>query len=314
MKFDFTVLTVQQLNSYLSQCQSSNWMQSWAYAKASHVRDYKSIRPAVIKYNNDPVGLMLIHEIKLGPIHFVDLKRGPLWFKNAMNQFQPELLFIEFAKKFDETYPSGLFKRRRWLPEFEFSNKTIYELEQIGFKKRVETFSTIYVDLSLDETILRANLKQKWRNCLNKSEKQNLSVKIENDLKSTDLFLNKYIEYKSFKKFSGPTAKFIKEEMVIAYAFKQLHIAWAYLNNEPIAGILITTHGESASYRIGWNSNLGKKTNAHYLLIWTMLLKLKKLGFKSFDLGGILPGEQDSLTHFKCGLGHKPTQFIGIFE
>lgn len=313
LSFDFSVLTVQKLNSYLARCPSANWMQSWAYAKASHIRDFKSIRPAVIKLNSDPIGLMLIHEIKLGPIHFIDLKRGPLWFSTTLQKHKSTELLIMFSKQFDAKYPKRLLTRRRWLPEFEKSTNLEDILKAQGFEKRKETFSTVSIDLKISEAELRSKLKQKWRNCLNKSEKQNLTLSIENQTDNIDLFLKKYEEYKQHKAFAGPTSKFIQEEVAIAKTFQQLHILWAYKDQRPIAGMLMLTHGETVSYRIGWNTLLGRQTNAHYLMLWNAILYFKNLQMQCLDLGGILPDEQKDLTHFKLGLGHSPTEFIGMF-
>lgn len=312
--FDYTVMTLQQMNDYLNLCESNNWMQTWAYAKAIHKRDYKSVRPVVILLNSLPAGLMMIHEIHLGPIHFIDLKRGPLWFKQTLQNHDPHTLLKEFACEFNRQYPSGFLKRRRWLPEFTKSKEAENILKQSGFKSRRETFATIHVDLRLSTQELRKNLKQKWRNCLNKAEKQNLQITRDPQLYNVDLFLHHYNQYKNQKKFQGPTLEFLREELAIAKVFKNAFMVWAHLDHVPVAGMLILIHGRSATYRIGWNSASGRTTNAHYLMMWTTILHLKKIGVESFDLGGILPTQEKAMTHFKLGLGYPPTELLGMFE
>lgn len=307
-------MTLQELNNSLDLCEGNNWMQTWAYAKATNKRDYKSVRPVMIKWDSQPVGLMLIHEIRLGPLHFIELKRGPLWFKQTLQSHSPHTLLKAFALEFNRQYPSGFFKRRRWLPEFIKSAEAEDILNHSGFKSRRETFATVHIDLRLSAEELRKNLKQKWRNCLNKAEKQNLQITHDHKLHHSDLFLHHYNQYKKQKKFQGPTVEFLREELAVAKAFNNAFIVWAHRDHLPIAGMLILIHGRSATYRIGWNSTLGRTTNAHYLMMWMTLLHLKKLGIESFDLGGILPSQEKAMTHFKLGLGHSPTELLGMFE
>ena len=65
-------------------------------------------------------------------------------------------------------------------------------MKTFGFTKRRETFSTSIINLCLSKEVLRKNLKQKWRNALNKSEKSELEVKVDQTGASLDAFLEGY--------------------------------------------------------------------------------------------------------------------------
>ena len=139
-------------------------MQSWPYAKAVRESDQKNTRLGLIRMEGVAVGLMALQEVKLGPIHFISLLRGPLWFAEHPD---PAHLAM-FAEKFDQEFPRKIFRRRRWLPEWQNDSR----LSAIAyFRRRHETYATSWVDLKPSPEELRHRLNQKWRNALDKSER-----------------------------------------------------------------------------------------------------------------------------------------------
>ncbi len=127
MHFDWSPRTLKELRGFLARTQNTNWMQTWAYAQATFISDHYRTRIALIIHNNEPVAMMSVQEIKLGPIRFVNLKRGPLWFEKPT-----EKLFLEFAKAFRQEFPKSFGQRLRWMPEFEIEEKTLSELKKSG--------------------------------------------------------------------------------------------------------------------------------------------------------------------------------------
>ena len=309
MTFDWTNRTVGDWRKLLQKAEKANWMQAWPYAQASFKRDYKPTRLAVIKRGDLEIGLMAVQEIKLGPIQIVNLFRGPVWLIA-----QPtEQDFLEFAETFRKEFPNKLFQRLRWMPNWEVNPTTKSVLEKIGFKERPEYFLTIWLDLKKSTDELRNELKQKWRNGLNKSEKSSVKIVKENGLHKLDLFLKFYARHKKLKNFRGPSHAFMKEEITTAFQSGDGFLLWAYVENVPVAGIAILIHGNSGSYRIGWNTEEGRKVNAHYNLLWNAILNLKKLGVEFFDLGGIKPDDAKGISHFKTGMGGK-SRFYHTFS
>lgn len=303
-------MTVGAWRDVLSQAPRANWMQSWPYAQASFLRDQKSTRLALIRDRGGPVGAMALQEIKLGPVHLLNLNRGPLWFVENPSQENLD----DFSGLFNEQFPRKLFRRRRWMPEWDRSEPAKNLLQGLGFHLLPQTYETIWMDLTKSEVELRLNLKQKWRNGLHKSERAGLEVISDWQGKNLDLFLQNYEKHKAQKRYSGPTSLFVKEEFRNALPFGDALLLWAHRNSEPIAGIMILLHGQTASYRVGWNTLSGRSCNAHYLLLWQSLQILKVKGLRAFDLGGIKPGEAEGLTRFKQGLGGIETPLLGFFR
>lgn len=310
MKFDWTPRTIGEWRELLLASPRSNWMQTWPYAQASFRRDFRSSKLAVIQKDGVTCGMMSVQEIKLGPLHFIELHRGPLFF----HENPPLELFKEFAELFRKTYPESLFRRVRYLPEWENKEEAARIMLDAGFRRTPQTYSTIWVDLRTSLENIRLRFKQKWRNSLNKSERSGLEVKMDPRGSGIDLFLKKYDEHKKNKGFTGPSAAFLKEEYLAALKVGDAFTLWAKYKDQIVAGVLIALHGKTASYRCGWNTDLGRETNAHYLLLWKAIQLLHEKSFHKLDLGGVKPDEDPGVTKFKRGLGGDDFEFLGIWK
>lgn len=307
MKFDWSPRTLKEWRQYMLRAQNANWMQSWAYAQATFATEYFRTRIALVSFQNKPVAIMSVQEIKIGPLHFVNLKRGPLWFEQPT-----ENLFLEFAKAFRQEFPKSLGQRLRWMPEFEVQEQTLQKLKNIGFKLHHHTFTTSWIDLSQSETELRKNLLQKWRNSLNKSLRSSLEFKIENSNQSFTLFMEYFRAHVEKKKYQAPSERFLQIEFKELSRQSDQYFIWAYVNGAPAAAVAIVTQGKTASYRLGWTTPEGRKYNAHHALLWKALLISKEKGLTAFDVGGLLLDEASGFSRFKIGLGGKVSNLVTL--
>ncbi|MFP5519176.1 MAG: lipid II:glycine glycyltransferase FemX [Bdellovibrionia bacterium] len=301
MQFDWSPKTLKEWRDFYSRAKTANWMQNWAYAQASFKNDYLMSKLGLIIHDGKAVGMMCVQMIRLGPIEVINLKRGPLWFVEPTSQ-----LLIEFAKAFREEFPKKALQRLRWMPELSpeitENDEIAKTITKLGFKLKKEFFLTSWIDLTLPVDVLRKNLDQKWRNCLNKAEKQNLKLVTQTSLKDFEVFLNYYELYKRKKRFLGPSSKFLRTEFNELNMTDDFVLLWAQQEHQPIAGVAIVFQGTTAAYRVGWNTHEGRKSNAHYLLLWQALQVAKLRGATKFDVGGLLPDEAPGVTHFKSGL------------
>jgi hypothetical protein len=293
----------------MSRLPRSNMLQSLQFARATRILDKKVTRHAVIEKDGEPAGIMSIQEIKLGPLHVIDLYRGPLWFSE-----NPSLECLrEFAIAFNSAFPRRPLRRRRWLPEWEGDEQSLKVITESGFKPKPMSFETIWLDLTKPEPNLRAQMQQKWRASLNKGERENLEI-IQDWTGSTGkAFLQQYAIDKELKKYRGRSPRFVAAELALALRNREAVFLWACQDKLPVAGILLMMHGSSATYRIGWTTTEGRKANAHNVMLWEAAKLLKARGVKTFDLGGIEPHGAEGLTAFKAGMGGERLKLPGIF-
>lgn len=312
MELDFSHRPVEQWQKYLRKTSQSNWLQSIPYAIAVRMLDKKKTNYCLLKVQGKELGVAAIQELKLGPLHVVQLFRGPLFF--AAN---PPMEYMDlFIKAFADKYPRRLFRRRRWLIEWTKTPHIQQALKKGGFRKKTAEFSTIVLDIRPTAPMIRSKLKQKWRNSLNKAEKKGLSLVVDTKGTSLASFVEYYEKDKNEKGYPGRCATFIKREFGTALLFKESAILWAYHNNSPIAAILVILHGKTATYRISFSSSDGRRTNAHNYLLWQAILWLKgnHPTITSLDLGGTEPILAQGLSKFKHGLGGQSIELAGMYR
>ena len=313
MEFDWTKRTVKEWRDLFAEVPRFNVLQAMPYARAVRSVDQKITRYALIKRGAEAVGIVAIQEIKLGLVHVIDLYRGPLWF-----EADPPVSWLEeFADLFSKTYPSRWLRRRRWLPEWEGSPETDAILKRHGFKFTTQTYETVWLDLSLAEDDLRRRLKSNWRNHLNQGERSISRITQDWTGATADLFLRQYGVDLTLKGYRGRKPNFVREEITAALLFREVVIFWAFDAKDtasPVAAILLFLHGRSASYRVGWTTDVGRKANAHNVLLWEATCVLKKRGLMFFDLGGVEPATGEGLTQFKYGLGGQEFRTPGVFK
>lgn len=296
---NFSLRTVGEWNELLKRTHRTTWTQTFQYASAVAKIAYQSTRFATIERGQEMIGLVAIQELKFGPLHHVSVTRGPLWFKGSGN-VQDMKSFL-FALKV--AFPKRFLRRLSWMPEWSFpEEQALHFVEENGLKETKQSFETLWIDLTPSMDELKRRLHRKWRNHLHKAERSTLEIAV--DFKGTHLeyFLRAYDLFKAQKKFEGPDGVFFKHEIEAALPFKNAIILWARLGGVPVAGVVVMKHGNSASYRVSWNTKEGRANNAHFLLLWKAMEILKTANIETFDLGGILPDDKDGLNIFKLGM------------
>lgn len=301
MTLNYTLRTVGEWRELLKKTHRATWTHTFQFAKAVAKVKQSSTHFVTIERNSEVIGIVAIQEMKLGPIHLVTIHRGPLWIKGHETFANLQ----EFSTLFNKTYPKRLLRRIRWLPEWHLDDpEAHYFIEKSPFNPTRQSFETLWLDLSPSLSEIRKALQQKWRNCLHKAERSPLTVTVDVTGTHLDVFIKNYEHFKSRKKFEGPNGKFFKEEIQTALPYRDALILWAKQDGIPVAGIAMMKHGDTASYRLGWNTPEGRRSNAHYLLLWRAIEALKSYNITSLDLGGIIPDDNDSFNKFKLGLSN----------
>ena len=77
--------------------------------------------------------------------------------------------------------------------------------------------------------------------------------------------------------------------------------------------MLVLLHGATATYHMGWANDMGRKSNAHNLLLWRLMEYLQAHGIEKFDLGGINTSDLPGISRFKLGTGAIPRVLAGTY-
>jgi hypothetical protein len=177
---------------------------------------------------------------------------------------------------------------------------------------------TLIMDLTVSLHTLRATLDQKWRNCLNRAEKNGLELKFGEEpelFEQVELIYSEMIRRKNLSDVSD--IAHLRRVQPLLPTDQKLKIIVCSKDGQPVAGGIFSAIGDMALYMVGATSDAGMKTKGSYLIQWSFVNWLKENGIMHYDLHGFNPETNPGTYHFKRGLAGKHgrnVEFLGKFQ
>lgn len=176
-------------------------------------------------------------------------------------------------------------------------------------------YRTILVDVRRELPDIRRGLDQKWRNILNKAERQGLEIVRGTVPALFGKFGELYSELVARKKLKVDLDPdffaALQDNLAVPDRFV-VHLAMQA--GDVIAGHIGAYHGDTAVYLLGAANETGLKSNASYLLQWRVIEYAKERGCNWYDLGGIDPEGNPDVYRFKARIGGVDVCAPGPYE
>ena len=229
------------------------------------------------------------------------INRGPIFLKEEID-FQ---LKIEILEEIIHKVKSDSLLLQI-APEMSDSEELTLSLNKLGLRRLRNTpWASGLLDLNHDEDELLMSVNGIWRNCYRKGIKMGVVVSVVSD---SDMELNylvkNYENLQVAKDFTG-----LSKELIYSLAQEKdqhwkFNLFKAHLENESNAlGYLVTIdHGDTSIYLIGLTTEIGRKYQANYVMLWLGILNAKRNGCSKFDIGGLNEDTPSGVAHFKKGL------------
>lgn len=165
-------------------------------------------------------------------------------------------------------------------------------------------YQTVMVDLSADVPTLRKRLQQKWRNQLNRAEKNGLVLEVSDTDDAYRAFVPLYEGMWARKQFetSVDVTEFGRVQEQLSGGAR-LQTFTARSEGQAIGALVCSLMGTNAIYLLGATNERARELKAAYALQWQAMLWLKEHGALTYDLGGIDPVANPGGYHFKSGFG-----------
>lgn len=189
-------------------------------------------------------------------------------------------------------------------------------LQISNYKKDDSLFlptATIWIDLTKSETALWSDLDKDTRNLVRKAAKDSVIVKSSNDMEA---FYKIWAENAKQKKFFVP---YEKEMQTLWDCHREKYLLAVEQDGQMVAGALMCGYKKSLYYQFAASTEAGRKTHAPYAILWEVIKRGKKLGYKRLDLEGVIDprvkgtSSWSGLTHFKKGFGGVRVTYVGGF-
>lgn len=309
----WNVLTLEEWEARFNAVSHSNILQSYVYAQANAPLERQRARWGLILINGQEAGLVQMMEagVLFNVFHGIIIDRGPLWFEGFGGAVHIKLFFDEFNKQF----PNRFGRKRRFIPELEDGGAAKGILKQCGLQKLEgqEGYKTLWWDLMIEDDLARENLKGNWRGSLNKAERAQMTIEWDNSGIFYPWLREIYRKDKALRGYSGASPQLLDNLAQFSTQENPMIIGRAQKDGQDIAAVLLLKHGQSATYQVGWSSDVGRECCAHHLLLWQARNILRKYDVKQLDLGGI-NDEAEGIKKFKEGTGAKMFGLIGHYS
>lgn len=177
------------------------------------------------------------------------------------------------------------------------------------------SYRTMLLDLDRPLDDIRKGLAQKWRNCLNASEREGLSIRWTSEPQAFSEFRASHEAFVVGKGFTVDLdAHFYESVRNQSNNDAALELALVEVDGRPVASHLGSYLGDTAVYLLGFTEEIALSRKAAYLLHWEVIKKAKLRGMKWYDLGGIDPEENPGVFKFKSGFGGIDVRAAGPME
>jgi hypothetical protein len=259
--------------------------QFYAYGEAKQASNWSTLRLSIVVDGTVAAICTVLQRRILGLPVVTRINRGPMFLEPTPSQTVVRAVYRAVRRRF-RPWRGGLALMAPALPATPESSAL---LQSLGFRLRTERgWGSGRVDLTPDLETIRAGFASTFRNRVKKAEASGAVVEILRDHAGYDWMIDRHIENMADKGFSAADRTFLDAlrdaDPSNVMVFRVLHDGCA------VAGMSIVRFGTHCEYHIGWFGPAGRAVNAGNLLMWSIIVEMKRLGCTQFDVGGLSEG------------------------
>lgn len=280
-------------------------LQSWEYGEA-RARDGRwRVERGLLTEGERVIGAAQVMVRKLPVIGggLAWLSRGPLWRRSDA---EPASVLGQVLQALRRHYAEDRGLYFRVAPPVPENDPACAVFASAGFGSTSALgWASAILDLAPAETDLRAGLRQKWRNSLNKAERLGVAIEYGTDDRGFTFCLDDYRELLAARGFETGVTPELLSDLQSALPEDRKLVHYRARHEGRIVGFAVMArYGERCEYLIGNIDDAGRRAGAGQLLLWRAVCDMKARGHAAFDLGGMdrertAPG----IFRFKDGLG-----------
>ncbi len=280
----------------------ANLLQSWAYGAAKVDEGGWQVERLEYREAATLVGMVqvMIRRLPLGLGGLAWINRGPL----MMAGNDPAPAFAALRRLYGNR---GFYLRVAPAVAEQVLPPGFHPAGRLGW-------ASALLDLTADEAELRKGLHGKWRNTLNKAERE--GPEAGGAEAGLAVFLGGYGCFLAERQV--PTT--VTPALLAALHGHSLeHLRpLAYVarhGGEIVGGVLMARYGKGAEYLAGYGTETGRRLGAGQLLLWRALVDMKRRGAQFLDLGGLDPERTPAgIRDFKEGVRGTPYRLAEELE
>jgi lipid II:glycine glycyltransferase (peptidoglycan interpeptide bridge formation enzyme) len=180
---------------------------------------------------------------------------------------------------------------------------------------KVQPPTTRVIDLAPGVDALKAGLKRKHRQYVNKAERSGVTIERFDGATPPEVIGPALADFNRIYRFTAERAGFVARQPFyyervwsIFAPTGRVRLSFAVLDGTRVATIFHFTCGDRAVEAYGGMTDAGADARANYLLKWTAIGDFASQGFAVYDMWGLATG---GIRQFKEGFGGEEIEYVG---
>jgi len=180
---------------------------------------------------------------------------------------------------------------------------------------KIQPPTTRVIDLTPGEEALKAALKRKHRQYVNKAERSGVTIERFDGSTPTEVIGPALADFNRIYQFTAKRAGFVARQAFyyervwsIFAPSGRVRLSFAVRDGERVAALYHFTCGDRAVESYGGMTDAGADARANYLLKWTAIADFAREGIRVYDMWGLATG---GIRQFKEGFGGEEIEYVG---
>ena len=180
---------------------------------------------------------------------------------------------------------------------------------------KIQPPTTRVIDLTPGAEALKANLKRKHRQYVNKAERAGIEVERFDGTTPPEVIGPALADFNRIYRLTAERAGFVARQPFyyervwsIFAPTGRVRLSFAVRDGERVATLFHFTCGERVVESYGGMTDAGADARANYLLKWAAIAESAGAGFRVYDMWGLATG---GIRQFKEGFGGEEIEYVG---
>ena len=309
----FRVTDPDAWNAFVEAAPYHAFPQLWEWGEVRAMGGWRPVRLAIGPSREEPVAgaQLLLRRVPLVGWHLAYVPRGPIGRLDDPGVRDALLAALRALGKAERVATV------RADPEAISSTPYGAALLEAPWRAapKIQPPTTRIIDLTVGEDALKANLKRKHRQYVNKAERAGVTIERFDGSAPPEVIDPALADFNRIYRFTAERAGFVArqpfyyERVWSLFApTGRVRLSFAVAEGERLATIFHFTCGERAVEAYGGMTDAGAEARANYLLKWSAIAEFAREGFAVYDLWGLATG---GIRQFKEGFGGEEIRYVG---
>jgi len=300
-------------NAFVEAAPYHAFPQLWEWGEVRAMGGWRPVRLAIGPSRDHPVAgaQLLLRRMPIVGWHLAYVPRGPI---GELNDPEVRVALVAALRALGKAERIATVRA-----DPEAQSETPYGrallAEPWRAAPKIQPPTTRVIDLTPGEEELKAALKRKHRQYVNKAERSGVTVERFDGSTLPEVIGPALADFNRIYQLTANRAGFVARQAFyyervwsIFAPTSRVRLSFAVRDGERVAALYHFTCGDRAVESYGGMTDAGADARANYLLKWAAIADFAREGFRVYDMWGLATG---GIRQFKEGFGGEEIEYVG---